>query len=70
MFKEQGFDNNWLLSTGEQDTQMRQWCGQKRFVWSRALAMEQATDWESRGRNGFAGLEGYSTVGLAGRHGR
>ena len=42
MFKEQGFDNNWLLPTGEQDAQMRQWCGQKRFVWNRALAMEQA----------------------------
>ena len=42
MFKEQGFDDNWLLPTGEQDAQMRQWCGQKRFVWNRALAMEQA----------------------------
>jgi hypothetical protein len=31
MFKEQGFDNNWLLPTGEQEAQMRQWCGQKRL---------------------------------------
>ena len=42
MFREQGFDDHWLLPTGEQQRLMRQWSGQKRFVRNRALAIEQA----------------------------
>jgi hypothetical protein len=42
MFKELGFDDNSLLPTVEQERLMRQWCGQKRFVWNRALCIEQS----------------------------
>jgi putative transposase len=37
-----GFTDNWLQPTGAQENLMRQYAGCKRFVWNRALAIEQA----------------------------
>jgi len=39
---ERGFTDNWLQPTGEQENLMRQYAGCKRFVWNRALSIEQA----------------------------
>ncbi len=39
---EKGFTDNWLQPTGAQETLMRQFAGHKRFVWNRALSIEQA----------------------------
>jgi putative transposase len=39
---EKGFTDNWLLPTGEQESLMRQYAGCKRFVWNRALSIEQS----------------------------
>ncbi len=39
---EKGFADNWLQPTGAQEKLMRQYAGCQRFVWNRALAMEQA----------------------------
>jgi putative transposase len=39
---EKGFTDNWLLPTGAQKNLMRQYAGSKRFVWNRALSIEQA----------------------------
>jgi len=39
---EQGFTDNWLQPTGAQESLMRQFAGHKRFVWNRALLIEQA----------------------------
>jgi len=38
---EKGFTDNWLQPTGAQEAQMRQFAGHKRFVWNRALSIEQ-----------------------------
>jgi hypothetical protein len=37
-----GFTDNWLQPTGAQEKLMRQYAGCKRFVWNRALSIEQA----------------------------
>jgi putative transposase len=42
MIREQGYAENWLQPTGEQARMLRQVAGQKRFVWNRALSIEQA----------------------------
>jgi hypothetical protein len=42
MIKASGFDDNWLLPTGEPTRRMRQFSGQKRFVWNGVLAIEPA----------------------------
>jgi hypothetical protein len=39
---EKGFTDNWLQPTGAQENLMRQYAGCKRFVWNRALSIEQA----------------------------
>jgi hypothetical protein len=39
---EKGFRDNWLQPTGAQEALLRQFSGHKRFVWNRALSMEQA----------------------------
>jgi len=39
---EKGFTDNWLQPTGAQERLMRQYAGCKRFVWNRALSLEQA----------------------------
>jgi len=39
---EKGFTDNWLQPTGAQERLMRQYAGCKRFVWNRALSIEQA----------------------------
>src|SRR5271165_192980 len=39
---EKGFTDNWLQPTGAQELLMRQYAGCKRFVWNRALSIEQA----------------------------
>ena len=39
---EKGFTDNWLQPTGTQERLMRQYAGCKRFVWNRALSIEQA----------------------------
>ena len=39
---EKGFTGNWLRPTGAQQCWMRQFAGHKRFVWNRALSIEQA----------------------------
>lgn len=39
---EKGFTDNWLQPTGTQESLMRQFAGHKRFVWNRALSIEQA----------------------------
>ena len=39
---EKGFTDNWLQPTGAQERSMRQYAGCKRFVWNRALSIEQA----------------------------
>ena len=39
---DKGFTDNWLQPTGAQERLMRQYAGCKRFVWNRALSMEQA----------------------------
>jgi hypothetical protein len=39
---EKGFTDNWLQPTGAQENQMRQYASCKRFVWNRALSIEQA----------------------------
>jgi putative transposase len=39
---EKGFTDNWLQPTGAQEKLMRQYAGAKRFVWNRALSIEQA----------------------------
>jgi hypothetical protein len=36
-----GFTDNWLQPTGAQERLMRQYAGCKRFVWNRALSIEQ-----------------------------
>lgn len=42
MQTEKGFTDNWLQPTGAQENLMRQYAGCKRFVWNRALSIEQA----------------------------
>jgi transposase len=37
-----GLTDNWLQPTGAQEAWMRQFAGHKRFVWNRALSIEQA----------------------------
>ena len=39
---EKGFTDNWLQPTGAQEKLMRQYAGCQRFVWNRALSIEQA----------------------------
>ncbi len=39
---EKGFTDNWLQPTGAQEALLRQFAGHKRFVWNRALSIEQA----------------------------
>jgi len=39
---EKGFTDNWLQPTGAQENLVRQYAGCKRFVWNRALSIEQA----------------------------
>ena len=39
---EKGFTDNWFEPTGAQERLMRQYAGCKRFVWNRALSIEQA----------------------------
>jgi hypothetical protein len=39
---EKGFTGIWLLPTGAQEARMRHFAGHKRFVWNRALSIEQA----------------------------
>jgi putative transposase len=39
---EKGFTDNWLQPTDAQERLMRQYAGCKRFVWNRALSIEQA----------------------------
>ena len=39
---EKGFTDNWLQPTGAQERLMRQFAGHKRFVWNRALSIEQS----------------------------
>jgi putative transposase len=39
---EKGFTDNWLQPTSAQENLMRQYAGCKRFVWNRALSIEQA----------------------------
>src|SRR4029077_3811264 len=39
---DKGFTDNWLQPTGAQERLMRQHAGCKRFVWNRALSIEQA----------------------------
>jgi putative transposase len=39
---EKGFTDNWLQPTGAQERLVRQFAGHKRFVWNRALSIEQA----------------------------
>src|SRR5271166_6407779 len=39
---EKGFTDNWLQPTGAQERLLRQYAGCKRFVWNRALSIEQA----------------------------
>jgi Helix-turn-helix domain len=42
MLTEKGFTDNWLQPTGAQERLLRQYAGCKRFVWNRALSIEQA----------------------------
>src|SRR5271166_5831929 len=42
MLIEKGFTDNWLQPTGAQERLLRQYAGCKRFVWNRALSIEQA----------------------------
>jgi hypothetical protein len=37
-----GYTSNWLRPTGEQERLLRRWAGMSRFVWNRALSIEQA----------------------------
>jgi putative transposase len=39
---DKGCTDNWLQPTGAQERLMRQYAGCKRFVWNRALSIEQA----------------------------
>jgi putative transposase len=39
---EKGFTDNWLQPTGAQERLMRQFAGHKRYVWNRALSIEQS----------------------------
>jgi putative transposase len=51
---EKGLTDNWLQPTGAQEALMRQYAGHKRFVWNRALSIEQARYRRGEKMLGFA----------------